>query len=157
MMQRKKYSFGCCGPRYRISQSERRSLERNIEFAISLVQTRRICASESSWDCRRSVVCHPAGNEGLVHVRLVAVLGVAELGNIGEALNTRPTFRSSSAVGVCAELLRAVDESRWHDDRRTSWAGVATLEVTDGAAVGTAAGVSTEKRFAQDDHRRHRR
>ena len=74
MMQRKKYSFGCCGPKYRISQSERRSLEPNIEFAISLVQTRRICASESNCDCRRRSYVHPAGNEGLVHVHLVAIV-----------------------------------------------------------------------------------
>jgi len=47
-MQRKKYSFGCCGPKDQISQSDRRSLVRSMEFAIWLVHIRWMSASDSS-------------------------------------------------------------------------------------------------------------
>src|SRR5688500_8612693 len=69
------------------------------------------------------VVCKATGNKRLVHVHLVAVIRGPQVGNIGEALNTRPTLRSKSAVGVRAELLGAVNESGGHTDRRDGWAG----------------------------------
>ena len=80
---------------------------------------------------------------GLVHVHLVALIRCRQRGNIGEALNTRPTFRSRCAVDVLAELLGAVDESRWHDDRRDGWARrlLPRGHGGDWNGVGTAAGV----------------
>ena len=96
-----------------------------------------MCASDSSWDCRRSVVCKPTGNKRLVHVHLVAGLLVPSREH-REAPEHPPNIPVRCAVGVLAELLGAVDESRWHDHRRDGGAG-GGLVVT--AGVGSAAGV----------------